>query len=86
MSISLEDYQELLDSLSPKLQETLHAAWHEATRIFSARGLDNYLKGASALKTLGKDDSLIATWIDHAPLVAKEIGEDAIPILYIIRR
>jgi len=81
MSISLEDYQELLDSLSPKLQETLHAAWHEATRIFSARGLDNYLKGASALKTLGKDDSLIATWIDHAPLVAKEIGEDAIPDL-----
>lgn len=81
MSISLEDYQELLDSLSPKLQENLHSAWHEATKVFSARGLDNYLKGTSALKTLGKEDSLIATWIDHAPLVAKEIGEDAVPDL-----
>ncbi|MEQ1582632.1 MAG: nitric oxide reductase activation protein NorD [Candidatus Nitrotoga sp.] len=81
MSISLEDYQELLDSLSPALLEGLRSAWHEATKVFSARGLDNYLKGASALKSLGKDDSLVATWIDHAPLVAKEIGEDVIPDL-----
>ncbi|MDP2786140.1 MAG: nitric oxide reductase activation protein NorD [Sulfurimicrobium sp.] len=81
MSINLEDYQELLDSLSPALQESLHAAWHEATKVFSARGLDNYLKGAAALKTLGKGDDLIATWIDHAPLVAKEIGEDIVPDL-----
>ena len=81
MSINLEDYQELLSSLSPALQESLHAAWHDATKVFSARGLDNYLKGAAALKTLGKGDDLIATWIDHAPLVAKEIGEDVVPDL-----
>jgi len=60
---------------------SLHSAWHEATKVFSARGLDNYLKGAAALKTLGKGDDLIATWIDHAPLVAKEIGEDVVPDL-----
>ncbi len=81
MSINLEDYQELITSLSPDLQESLHASWHEATKVFSARGLDNYLKGAAALKTLGKGDDLIATWIDHAPLVAKEIGEDVVPDL-----
>lgn len=81
MSINLEDYQELLASLSPELQESLRSAWHEATKVFSARGLDNYLKGAAALKSLGKGDDLVATWIDHAPLVAKEIGEDAIPDL-----
>lgn len=81
MSIRLEDYQELLDSLSPQLLENLHSEWHEATKVFSARGLDNYLKGASALKSLGKGDSLVATWIDHAPLVAKEIGEDTVPDL-----
>lgn len=81
MAINLEDYQELLASLSPDLQENLHAAWLEATKVFSARGLDNYLKGAAALKSLGKGDDLIATWIGHAPLVAKEIGEDAVPDL-----
>ncbi len=81
MSINLEDYQELIGSLSPDLQESLHAAWLEAAKVFSARGLDNYLKGAAALKSLGKGDGLIATWIDHAPLVAKEIGEDVVPDL-----
>ena len=81
MAINLEDYQELLDTLSPELQESLHAAWLEAAKVFSARGLDNYLKGTAALKSLGKGDELIATWIDHAPMVAKEIGEDAIPDL-----
>jgi nitric oxide reductase activation protein len=81
MSINLEDYQELLDSLSPELQESLHSAWLEAAKVFSARGLDNYLKGAAALKSLGKGDDLVATWIDHAPMVAKEIGEDVVPDL-----
>src|SRR5574340_692767 len=81
MSINLEDYQELLASLSPALQESLHAAWHEAAKVFSARGLDNYLKGAAALRSLGKGDGLVATWIDHAPLVAKEVGEDVVPDL-----
>ena len=81
MSINLEDYQELLSELSPELQSSLRSAWLEATKVFSARGLDNYLKGAAALKSLGKGDELIATWIDHAPMVAKEIGEDAVPDL-----
>lgn len=81
MSINLEDYQELLESLSPELRVGLHALWPEAAKVFSARGLDNYLKGAAALKSLGKGDELVAIWIDHAPMVAKEIGEDAIPDL-----
>ena len=81
MSINLDDYQELIESLSPELQDSLRSEWMEATKVFSARGLDNYLKGAAALKSLGKGDELVATWIDHAPLVAKEIGEDAIPDL-----
>ncbi len=81
MSINLEDYQELLAPLSPELQANLRSSWLEAAKVFSARGLDNYLKGAAALMSLGKGDDLVATWIDHAPLVAKEIGEDAIPDL-----
>ena len=81
MSINLEDYQELLSTLSAELQDSLRSAWLEAARVFTSRGLDNYLKGAAALKSLGKGDELVATWIDHAPLVAKEIGEDAVPDL-----
>ena len=81
MSINLEDYQELLESLSPGLQESLRSAWLDAAKVFSARGLDNYLKGAAALNSLGKGDGLVAVWIEHAPMVAHEIGEDAVPEL-----
>ncbi len=78
MSINLADYAELLEDLSPHSQAALQANWHEATKVFSPRGLDNYLKGTSAIRGLGKGDSLVETWIEEAPLVAKEVGEDVV--------
>ncbi len=78
MSIQLADYAELLEDLSPHSREMLHAAWHEATKVFSPRGLDNYLKGAAAIRGLGRGDSLVETWIEEAPRVAKEVGEDIV--------
>ncbi|MBZ0134071.1 MAG: hypothetical protein K8F53_15780, partial [Rhodocyclaceae bacterium] len=78
MSINLADYAELLEDLSPHSHEALKASWHEATKVFSPRGLDNYLKGASAIRGLGKSDSLVEAWIVEAPQVAKEVGEDVV--------
>jgi hypothetical protein len=78
MSFNLADYAELLEDLSPHSQNALRANWHEATKVFSPRGLDNYLKGAAAIRGLGKGDSLVETWIEEAPLVAKEVGEDVV--------
>ncbi|MGA9164919.1 MAG: VWA domain-containing protein, partial [Thiobacillus sp.] len=78
MSINLTDYAELLEDLSPHTRDALNAAWHEATKVFSPRGLDNYLKGVSAIRGLGRGDSLVETWIENAPMVAKEVGEDVV--------
>lgn len=78
MSIHLEDYAELLEDLAPHSQEALQANWHEATKVFSPRGLDNYLKGAAAIRGLGRGDSLVEAWIEQAPQVAKEVGEDVV--------
>ena len=78
MSIKLEDYAELLEDLSAHSREALEANWHEATKVFSPRGLDNYLKGVSAIRGLGRGDTLVETWIEQAPLVAKEVGEDVV--------
>ena len=78
MSIKLEDYAELLEDLSPHTRDALNAAWHEATKVFSPRGLDNYLNGVSAIRGLGRGDSLVETWIEQAPQVAKEVGEDVV--------
>jgi hypothetical protein len=78
MSFNLADYAELLEGLSPHSQQALQANWHEATKVFSPRGLDNYLKGAAAIRGLGRGDSLVETWIEEAPRVAKEVGEDVV--------
>ncbi|MGA8864837.1 MAG: nitric oxide reductase activation protein NorD, partial [Gallionella sp.] len=78
MSIKLEDYQELLDGLPPEAVQVLHSAWVEATKSFSARGLDNYLKAASAINQLGKGAALVIAWLEEAPHVSKEIGEEVI--------
>lgn len=78
MSIKLEDYAELLEDLASHSQQALQANWHEATKVFSPRGLDNYLKGAAAIRGLGRGDSLVEAWIEQAPRVAKEVGEDVV--------
>ncbi len=78
MSINLDDYQELLENLEPESRALLEAEWPDATKVFSPRGLDNYLKGASALKGLGRGRGLVDTWIDQAPQVAEEVGEDVV--------
>lgn len=78
MAITLDDYAELLEDLSEHSRAALDANWHEATKVFSPRGLDNYLKGTSAIRGLGRGDSLVETWITEAPQVAKEVGEDVV--------
>lgn len=78
MAINLDDYAELLETLSSHSRAALEANWHEATRVFSPRGIDNYLKGTSAIRGLGRGDSLVETWIEEAPRVAREVGEDVV--------
>jgi nitric oxide reductase NorD protein len=78
MSVNLSDYKELLEELSEHSQEVLHANWHDATKVLSPRGLDTYLKGAAAIRGLGRGDSLVEAWIENTPQIAKEVGEDVI--------
>ena len=78
MSINLDDYNELLENLEPESKALLKNVWPDATKVFSPRGQDNYLKGVSALHNLGRGRSLVDCWIDETPQVAKEIGEDVI--------
>jgi nitric oxide reductase NorD protein len=79
MAIHLEDYQEILEDLPHDAQDVLRASWHEAARVFSSRGLDNYLKGANALHQLGRGQDLVVTFVQEMPEVARAIGEDVLP-------
>ncbi|MDC8446692.1 MAG: nitric oxide reductase activation protein NorD [Nitrosomonas sp.] len=79
MTIHLEEYQVLLDDLPSNSQDVLRASWKEATKVFSSRGLSNYLKGALALHELGRGEELTVTFIQDIPRVAYVIGEDILP-------
>ena len=78
MAIELEKYQHILDDLGDHAAEVLRASWTEATRVFSPRGLEAYLSGAAGLKSLGRGTDLVVSFIQSAPAVAHEIGEDAV--------
>ena len=78
MAIQLAEYRDVLDELGDHAGAVLEAAWHEAARVFSPRGLDAYIRGAAGLKALGRGTDLVVSFIESAPLVAREIGEQAV--------
>jgi len=78
MTLSLEHYTELLEDLGSHASEVLQSSWYEAARVFSAHGLENYVQGARSLKSLGRGSELVITFIESAPSIAKEIGEDSV--------
>ena len=78
MAVELEKYQNILDELGDHAGEVLRASWGEALRIFSPRGLETYLRGAASLKSLGRGTDLVVSYIQSAPAVARELGEDAV--------
>ena len=81
MSIKLEDHADILGDLSEQARDILRSSWHEAARVFSPLGLGHYLQGAMSLKGLGRGCDLVATYIQSAPAIAHEVGEDVIPDL-----
>jgi hypothetical protein len=79
MAVELEKYQDILAELGEHAGEVLRASWDEAARVFSPRGLENYyLNGATSLKSLGRGTDLVVSFIQSAPAVARELGEDAV--------
>ena len=78
MAVELEKYQDILDELGDHAGELLRASWTEAARVFTPRGLEAYLHGAKSLKSLGRGTDLVVSFIQSAPAVAHEIGEDAV--------
>ncbi|HED18064.1 MAG TPA: nitric oxide reductase activation protein NorD, partial [Gammaproteobacteria bacterium] len=77
-SIKLEDYSEFLEQAAPEIKDVLDSTFHDAARIMSPTGLNDYLDGAKALMNLGRGHDLVITYIQEMPLVARECGEDII--------
>ncbi|MGD8587744.1 MAG: nitric oxide reductase activation protein NorD [Chromatiales bacterium] len=79
MSIDFSEYVTCLDEGDHEHVEALESSYHEAQRVMSPRGLQNYLEGMRAFCTLGRGQDLVLTYVQEMPGVAKEVGEDIIP-------
>ncbi|MDR2220003.1 MAG: nitric oxide reductase activation protein NorD [Methylobacillus sp.] len=78
MTANLVDHADLLQELGVESASRLRATWHEVARVFTPKGLEDYLAGAQRLKRLGKGPELVDAFIGAAPQIAREIGEDAV--------
>ncbi len=79
MSIDFSDYVACLDENEHEHAEALDSSYHEAQRVMSARGLDNYLQGMRAMCALNRGQDLVLTYVQEIPGVAREVGEDVVP-------
>ncbi len=79
MSIDFSEYVSCLDEEHQEHREALEASYHEAARVMSPNGLQNYLEGMRAMCTIGRNQDLVMSYVQEMPDVAKEIGEDIIP-------
>jgi len=79
LSVDLEKHQDILDELGEHAGEILRASWGEAARVFSSRGIVKvYLEGATGLLSLGRGTDLVVSFLQSAPAVARELGEDSV--------
>ena len=79
MSIDFSEYVACLNENDHEHLEALESSYHEAARVMSPRGLQNYLEGMRAMCTMGRGQDLVLTYVQEMPGVAKEVGEDIIP-------
>ncbi len=78
MTITLDDYRDCLEKAAPEVKGTLEATFHEAARIMSPAGLQEYMDGAKGLCNLGRGHELVISFLQEMPLVVKECGDDVI--------
>ncbi|MCP1198383.1 nitric oxide reductase activation protein NorD [Notoacmeibacter sp. MSK16QG-6] len=72
------DHAELAEALSSKAASVLDAALPDARRKLSPKALDIWLQGVGALIRMGRGDEPVIAWIEAAPLLATELGEDVL--------
>ncbi len=78
MSIDFSQYISCLDAATQEHLVALESSYHEAARVMSPRGLQNYLEGMRAMCGMGRGPDLVLAYVQEVPRVAKEVGEDVI--------
>lgn len=77
-SLLPEEHASLPGRLSDDARRALASELVQARRRLSPRGLDSWLRGAAALNDMGRGAGVVTAWLDAAPGLARELGEDVI--------
>ena len=78
MTVNLEDYAACMKAAAPEIVETLEATFHDAARVMSPAGLQDYMEGAKGLCNLGRGHDVVLSFLEEMPAVVQECGEDII--------
>ena len=73
-----EDHAGLAGSLPEAARIALAQALPEARRRLSPHGLDTFLRGTGAMAQMGRGEGVILAWIETAPGIARDLGEDVL--------
>lgn len=78
MSVKIEEYRDCFAKAPPEVFDTLEATFHDAARVMSPAGLEDYMEGAKGLCNLGRGFDVVLSFLENMPAVVKECGEDII--------
>ena len=78
MSVDFTEYLPFVHDDYEQLP-VLESSYHEAQRVMSPRGLQNYLEGMRAMHVMGRGEDLVLTYVQEMPGVVREVGEDVLP-------
>lgn len=78
MTIDLDDYKDCFAKAAPEVRDTLESTFHEAARVMSPAGLQDYMEGAKGLCNLGRGHDVVLSFLEEMPSVVQECGEDVI--------
>lgn len=67
-----------ISELPGAIREAINATAAQAAKAFSPRGLAAYHAGIASLSRLGRGDGVPLAFVNAAPAIAKELGEDAL--------
>lgn len=79
MTIDIQSYRQRIKCNVQRIDEILAGCLAEARTVFSAKGLESYLEGATAVCGLGRGQELVLLFLEHMPGVARIAGEGIVP-------
>lgn len=78
MTVNLDNYRDSFAKAPDDFHDTLEVSFHEAARVMSPAGLNDFMEGAKGLSNLGRGYDLVLSFLENMPAVVKECGEDII--------